>query len=213
LAVPAGEGPYPALILIHEWWGLNDNIRSLADDFSYQGYVALAIDLYNGQSTTDPGQAGTLANSVRDNPDQAFINLQAAVNYLKSQSYVDPTKLASVGWCFGGGWSYQMAKNDLGTRASVMYYGQFNKEDDLSHMTSLIQGHFGAQDQSIPVDSVKAFQAKLKTLSGEHEVYIYENAGHAFANADNQAAYRQESAKEAWDRTLTFLNKVFPDQN
>jgi carboxymethylenebutenolidase len=208
LAVPEGEGPFPALILIHEWWGLNENVKNLADDFAKEGYIALAVDLYEGQLAQDTTQAGELAGQVRSNLEPAFANLNTAVAYLKNLDNVDSEKLASVGWCFGGGWAYQMAKNDLGVKASVMYYGQFSLEDDLEMMKADIIGHFGEEDRSIPVDDVKEFQAKLKTISGDHEVYIYENAGHAFANEDNQEAYREESAQEARDRTISFLARV-----
>jgi carboxymethylenebutenolidase len=198
----------PAVILIHEWWGLNSNMEKMADEFAKQGYVALAVDLYGGESTQDSKKAQELSGKVRNDTEGAFANLRAAVDYLKAQPFIDPSKLASVGWCFGGGWSYQMAKNNLDLKASVMYYGQFNPKDDLSEMKSHIIGHFGAEDRSIAVDDVKAFQAKLKTLSGDHEIYIYENAGHGFANESNTQAYRETSAKQSMERTLDFLKKT-----
>jgi len=204
LAMPEGEGPFPAIVMIHEWWGLNDNIRKMAEQYAGQGYAALAVDLYEGQAGTTREEAGALAGAVRERKDEAFNNLNAALDYLKLNQSIDNERLASLGWCFGGGWSYEMAKNNLGTKASVIYYGRFNPEDDLSIMSTNIQGHFGAEDRSIPVDDVKAFQAKLATLKGEHQVFIYENAGHAFANEENDA-YQQESAEQAWDRTLEFL--------
>jgi len=206
LAQPKEPGTYPGIILIHEWWGLNDNIRTFADSFAEQGYVALAVDLYNGEVTTEPSQARVLATSVRGDMDGAFANLNGAVTYLKTQPNVQTDKLASIGWCFGGGWSYQMAKNDLGVASSVIYYGQFNPADDLSIMRATIMGHFGEDDASIKVDNVKEFQATLQTLSGEHQIFIYPNSGHAFANEDNPA-YVEESANLAWERTLTFLNE------
>jgi carboxymethylenebutenolidase len=188
--------------LIHEWWGLNDNIKWYAEEFAKQGYVALAVDLYHGQSTQDPAEAQKLASGVRDNLDDIMGNLSSAVAYLKTQPDVTPSRLASVGWCFGGGWSYQMAKNDLGVKATVMYYGQFAPDDDLSMMKTHIIGHFGENDASIPVDDVKAFRAKLQTISGENQVFIYENVGHGFARE-----LTTESAKKAWTRTLEFLKK------
>lgn len=205
LARPREPGTYPTLILIHEWWGVNDNIRQLARDFAQQGYVALAVDLY-GTSTTDPKVAQELAGGVQGNLPEAFSNLEAAVAYLQKLEFVDPERLASVGWCFGGGWAYQMAKNDLGVKATVMYYGRFNLADDLEHMKADIIGHFGASDRSIPVSDVKAFQARLQTPKGKNEVYIYENAAHGFANQDNPA-FNQEAAQLAWERTLAFLKK------
>ncbi len=206
LARPKGNGPHPAVILIHEWWGMNDNIRENARKYAQEGYVALAVDMYAGESAETPDEARELATKVRERVPQAFTNLKNAVSYLKGYSAVDPERLASVGWCFGGQWSYEMAKNDLGVDASVIYYGRFNPEDDLELMKAKIIGHFGEEDQSIPVDDVKAFQAKLKTQSGEHEIYVYENAGHAFANSDNDA-YQEESAERAWERTQEFLTK------
>jgi carboxymethylenebutenolidase len=206
LAQPNDDEEHPAVILIHEWWGLNDNMRDYANRFAEQGYVALAIDLYEGEYGNDREEAGKLATSVRENLPKAFANLNAAVSYLRSLEGVSDQRLAAVGWCFGGGWSYEMAKNDLGVKASVMYYGRFSLEDDLDMMKAHILGHFGEEDAAIKIDDAKQFQAKLKTLSGEHEVFIYPNAGHGFANeiSDN---YREEDAKVAWERTLEFLSE------
>lgn len=207
LAQPAESGEYPGLILIHEWWGLNDNIRSLADDFAEQGYVALAVDLYGGKVAQTPEEAGMLAGAVRNNVEGAFANLEVATAFLQSQENVDPESLGAVGWCFGGGWAYEMAANNIGIDASVMYYGRFSSDDDLSMMRADILGHFGEEDTSIAIDDVREFQARLKTTEGDHAVYIYPNAGHAFANEDNEEAYDEESADIAWRRTLSFLKK------
>ena len=202
--MPEGDGPFPALVLIHEWWGLNDNIRDLAEQYAAAGYVALAVDLYDGQTAATPQEAGALAGAVRENTEGAFANLDAALAYLKEQPTVDNNRLGSVGWCFGGQWSYKMAKNNLGTKVSVMYYGRFSMEDDLSMMKAQILGHFGEEDTGILVDDVEQFKAKLNTLEGEHAVYIYPNAGHAFANEDSDA-YVEEAAEKAWERTIDFL--------
>jgi carboxymethylenebutenolidase len=207
LAQPLGEGPFPALILIHEWWGLNQNIKDLADDFAEQGYVALAVDLYDGVSADSSDKAGELAGMVRENTSAAFENLTAATSYLQTLPEVDGEKLASVGWCFGGQWAYNMAANNMGVDASVMYYGRFSMEDDLSMMRADILGHFGEEDRSIAIDDVREFEAKLQTLEGEHSVFIYPNAGHAFANEDNEDAYNDEAAQLAWQRTMDFLSR------
>ena len=207
LAKPADKKARAALILIHEWWGLNDNIRENARQFAELGYVALAVDLYNGEFATDRDGARKLAGGVRKDPKAAFANLQQAVSYLTGlKGEVDPARIASVGWCFGGGWSYQMAKNDLGVKASVIYYGRFNPKDDLSRMRATILGHFGEKDRGIKVDNVREFQAKLKTLKGDHMVFIYPNAGHGFANADNRN-YDKEAAETARKRTMDFFGK------
>lgn len=207
LAKPADTKARGGLILIHEWWGLNDNIRENARRFAELGYAALAVDLYNGKVATNRDGARRLAGSVRKNPKAAFANLKQAVDYLTGpQGGVDPARIASVGWCFGGGWSYQMAKNDLGVKASVIYYGRFNPKDDLSRMRATLMGHFGETDRAIKVDNVREFQAKLKTLKGDHMVFIYPNAGHAFANSDS-GNYDKAAAETAWKRTVGFLEK------
>ncbi len=206
LASPDGKGPFPAVILIHEWWGLNDNIRAEARRYAEEGYVALAVDLYGGESAKKPEDARALAGAVQKDMDAAFANLRSAISYLKGNAGVDKDRIASVGWCFGGGWSYQMAKNNLGTKASVIYYGRFNPADDLAQMRAKIMGHFGEKDRAIRADDVRQFGAKLKTLSGEHEVFIYPNAGHGFANPGNPA-HDPAATGQANRRTLEFLRK------
>ena len=208
LAVPEQTEERPAIVLIHEWWGLNDDIRRKADEFAKQGYVALAVDMYGGKSTTEAAEARKLAGAVRGEMDTAFDNLKQAIQFLQQHDRVDEKRLASIGWCFGGGWSYQIAKNNLGTKASVIYYGFFNPDDDLSKMRAEILGHFAEQDRAIRVDDVKEFQAKLKTHSGDHEVYIYPNTGHGFASRKGEnPAYVSEAADTAHKRTLEFLKK------
>ena len=206
-ATPTAKGKsFPAIILIHEQWGLNDYIKENARNFAKQGYVALAVDLYNGQVATEASKARELAGSVRQDKEGAFSNLENAVAFIKKQKNTNENKIASIGWCFGGGWSYQMAKNNLGVKASIIYYGSFNPEDDLSKMRATILGHFAEKDRGIRLDNVKEFQVKLKTLSGDHEVYIYPNSQHAFANPGRDI-YDKDAAELAWKRTLEFLKK------
>ncbi|MGK0291051.1 MAG: carboxymethylenebutenolidase, partial [bacterium] len=148
LARPEGDGAKPTVILIHEWWGLNENIRDNARAFAKAGYIALAVDLYSGKVASTQADARKYATEVRSNVAPAFKNLKDAISYLKTQSFVNASRIGSVGWCFGGGWSYQMAKNDLGVKSSVIYYGRFNPKDDLSKMRSTILGHFAEKDRS-----------------------------------------------------------------
>lgn len=204
LAIPQNAIDAPALILIHEWWGLNDDIRAKAEEFAQAGYVALAVDLYGGESTNKAVKAIKLASGVRGDQQEAFANLRSAVQFLRNLPETDGERIGSVGWCFGGGWSYQIARNNLGVKASVIYYGRFNPDDDLSKMKATILGHFGEKDRSIKIDNVKQFQAQLQTLSGAHDIFIYPNAGHGFANPDS-SAYDRQSADAAYQRTLDFF--------
>ncbi len=199
----------PAIILIHEWWGLTDGIKAEADKFAEAGYVAFAVDLYKGDSSRDPAEARRLSGAVRKNLPEAFANLQAAVKFVKNHPRVDEKRIASVGWCFGGGWSYQMAKNNIGVKASVIYYGFFAPKDDLKKMRGVILGHFAENDRAIKVDTVRELQIRLKTLHGDHEIYIYANTSHGFASKrlGGNPVYKQKEADIAGSRTLLFLKK------
>jgi carboxymethylenebutenolidase len=206
-AAPAGGDKYPGVILIHEWWGLNEDIRAKARDFAEQGYAALAVDLYGVEATTDREKARELAGKVRGDTAAAFANLKDAISFLSKRAEVDGGRLASVGWCFGGGWSYQIAKNDLGVGASVIYYGAFNPDDDLQKMRAAILGHFAEKDRVIKIDRVREFAAKLKTPGGAHEVFIYPNTHHGFANPANPK-HDKKAAALARERTFDFLRRA-----
>ena len=182
----------PAVIMIHENRGLNDNIKDTADILAKQGYVVLAVDLFQGQVTADPNQARELSSSVRNNPGIAIENMQSAVRYLTSLENVNGSRIASLGWCFGGAQSLQLALNseEHPLAATVIYYGNLvNDTQALSKIKWPVLGIFGDQDQSIPVDSVKQFEQALNEIGVINEIYIYPGVGHAFANpsGDNYA--------------------------
>jgi carboxymethylenebutenolidase len=199
----------PAVIMIHENRGLNDNIKDTADILAKQGYVVLAVDLFQGQVTADPNRARELSSSVRNNADIAIENMQSAVRYLTSLENVNGSRIASLGWCFGGGQSLQLALNseDHPLAATVIYYGQVvNDTNEISKIKWPVLGIFGDQDQSISVDSVKAFQQALNETGVTNEIYIYPGVGHAFANPSGDNYAPKETA-DAWKKTLAFLEK------
>jgi carboxymethylenebutenolidase len=178
----------PAVIMIHENRGLNDNIKDTADILAKQGYVVLAVDLFQGQVTADPNQARELSSSVRNNPGIAIENMKSAIAYLSSLQNVNASRIASIGWCFGGGQSLQLALNseDYPLAATIIYYGQVvNDTNQISKIKWPVLGIFGDQDQSISVDSVKAFEQALNETGVTNEIYIYPGVGHAFANPSN----------------------------
>jgi carboxymethylenebutenolidase len=204
LAKPrSAQGALPGLIVIQEWWGLNDNMRAMTRRLAGEGYQALAVDLYGGQKADNPDMAMKLMNAVLQNPRAAEENLRHAVSYLERNG---ATKIGVIGWCFGGGWS--LATTLLvpeKINATVIYYGHLETDPaKLATIKSPILGFFGAEDKSIPVASVKEFEAALKKLGKPVEVKIYDGAGHAFANPSG-AGYRPEAAKDAWQRTTAFL--------
>jgi carboxymethylenebutenolidase len=198
----------PAVIMIHEWWGLNEHIKNQADVLAKEGYVVLAVDLYNGQVATDFNKAMKLSSSVRNDSAGAIENLQSAVSYVGSLDNVNASRVASLGWCFGGDWSLQLALNSTEPlAATVLYYGRpVNDTSSLSEISWPVLGIFGDQDQAISVDSVNQFASALNASQVTNEIYLYEGVGHAFANPSGDSYAPKETA-DAWQKTLAFLGR------
>ncbi|MBI2657183.1 dienelactone hydrolase family protein [Candidatus Woesearchaeota archaeon] len=206
LAMPKAEGNYPAVVMIHEWWGLNDNIKEMARSLAAEGYVVLAVDLYDGKVGKNATEAGQLAGAVRSNPGEAISNMKTAVQYLKNLENVDDNRIASMGWCFGGAMSLQLALNEP-LNATIIYYG--NLETNATKLSVIkwpVLGIFGEKDTSIPVESVRKFEAALNELGIKNEIHVYPNVGHAFANPSGMN-YAPNETKDAWKKTVEFLGK------
>jgi carboxymethylenebutenolidase len=197
--------PLPAIIVIHEWWGLNDNVRAMADRLAGEGYMVLAVDLYGGEIADSPADARALMLNVVEDPGSAKENIRAAYEFL---TVAGAPRIGSLGWCFGGGWSLNTAQLFPGELdATVIYYGQVTDDDEkLRPISTPILGLFGADDTGIKVESVEAFRASLERLRKDHEVHIYPGVGHAFANPTG-TNYNEEAATDAWARTLEFLGR------
>ena len=199
----------PAVIMIHENKGLNDNIKKMANLLARNGYVVLAVDLFKGEVTTDRNRSSELSQYVRENQDIATANLKSAVRYLSSLPNVNPEKIVSLGWCFGGGQSLQLALNsqDHPVAATIIYYGRLLTDNaSLAKIKWPVLGIFGDQDKSISVDSVKAFEMALNSNGIPNEIYIYKGVGHAFANPSGEN-YAPKETRDAWQKTLAFLEK------
>jgi carboxymethylenebutenolidase len=198
--------PLPGLIVIHEWWGLNDNIKAMTRRLAGEGYVALAVDLYGGSTADTPDKAQALMTAVVRDPDAARANLKWAYQYL--EKYALAPRIGSIGWCLGGGWSLQtgvMLPDQL--RAMVMYYGQVSATDtELATLGMPVLGFFGGLDESIPVRDVQAFRQTLLRLGKPAEIVIYPKARHAFANPSG-GNYDEQAATESWQKTLAFLDE------
>jgi len=196
--------PLPAIIVIHEWWGLNDGVRAMADRLAGEGYIVLAVDLFNGVVADNAVSARELMIGVVENPEDANSNIRQAYEWLEKTA--GAPRIAALGWCFGGGWSLNTAllfPEDLD--AAVIYYGQVTGDEAvLEPLNVPILGLFGADDRGISVESVKAFEVALQNLGKNHEIEIYPNARHAFANPTGNN-YNQEVAEAAWLRTIDFL--------
>jgi carboxymethylenebutenolidase len=200
----------PAIVMIHENRGLNDNIKNMANTFAKQGYVVLAVDLFKGHVATTNDQARQLASSVRNNTSAAIANLQSAAKYVSSLDNVNASRIASLGWCFGGGQSLQLAlhSEQHPLAATILYYGTplITDKQELSKIKWPVLGIFGDKDQAIPVEKVKEFESALNAQGIPNEIHIYKGVGHAFANPSG-ANYAPKETADAWQKTLAFLKK------
>jgi carboxymethylenebutenolidase len=204
LFTPPGKGPFPALIVIHEYWGLNDWVKEQATRLADQGYVALAVDLYRGKVATTPDMAHELMRGVPE--DRAKRDLHAAFEFLASQPNVRKDRIGAIGWCMGGGYSLDAALQEPTLAADVINYGHLATDPEaLKKINAPILGLFGGQDRGITPDDVHKFEQALKQLGKRVEIKIYPAAGHAFENPNNKDGYRAEDAADAWKRTVDFL--------
>lgn len=196
----------PAIITIHEWWGLNENIEAMTRRLAGEGYSVLAVDLYGDQVATEPDKARELMRSVMDNPGPAQDNLFQAAEFLRSEHNA-PT-LGSIGWCFGGNWSLRtglLLSSELD--AMAIYYGQLILAPEaLDALDMPIIGFFGEEDSSIPVEDVNNFESILADLGKDAEINLYPGVGHAFANPSGQN-YDAEAAEDAWEKTTAFFQE------
>src|SRR6476660_1334178 len=198
----------PAIVMIHENRGLNDNIKNTANTFAKQGYVVLAVDLFKGHVATTNDQARQLASSVRNNTSAAIANLQSSVKYVSSLDNVNASRIASLGWCFGGGQSLQLAlhSEQHPLAATILYYGTplITDKQELSKIKWPVLGFFGDNDQSIPLSQINSFKSALESSGITNQIHVYKGLGHAFANPSG-ANYAPQQTADAWEKTLAFL--------
>ncbi len=204
---PRPQAKNPAVIVIQEWWGLNDWIREQADRFAGWGYVALAPDLYHGKVATSPDEAHELMRGLPE--DRALADLKGAFTYLASRKDVDPKRIAVIGWCMGGGYSLALATAEPRLAAAVVNYGRLITDPKtVAKIKPAILGNFGAADRGIPADDVRKFDAALKAAGKKPDIKIYEGAGHAFMNPNNTSGYVPAAATDAWLRIDRFFTNT-----
>ena len=202
----AASDDRPALIVIHEWWGLNDNIRRVTDRLAGEGFTALAVDLYRGRTGATPKEAMSLMGELNEQGEQADANLRAAFAYLSDT--MDAPRVGVIGWCLGGRWSLKTALlMPDAIDAMVMYYGSVvTEEAQLATLNMPVLGNFAENDPIIPLDQVAAFRETLKRLGKDVDVKVYAGTQHAFSNPSGMA-YDPVAAEDAWVRSTTFLAK------
>ena len=204
LYTPQGKGPFPGIIVIHEWFGLNDWVKEQASKLADQGYVTLAIDLYRGHVATTSDEAHELMRGVPQ--DRAQRDLDASFHYLQSQSNVKKNRVGAIGWCMGGGYALDVALEEPELAADVVNYGHLATDPAaLKKINAPILGLFGAQDRGIPPEDVKKFERQMKELGKKVDITIYPDAGHQFENPNNKEAYRPKDAADAWKKIVSFF--------
>jgi carboxymethylenebutenolidase len=202
---PTGKGAAPAIVVVHEWWGLNAQIRDVARRLSHEGYVAIVPDLYHGKSTTDPEEAHVLMRGLED--EVAYSDLERAVAWLKAEPRVAKKKIGVVGFCMGGALAQGLALRSPAIAALVMFYGPpVTDPKALASLHGPLQGHYGEKDDGIPVAKVEALRSGLKQAGKLGEVYLYAGAGHAFMN-DTRPSYHPDAARQGWARMLAFFQR------
>jgi carboxymethylenebutenolidase len=201
-AHPTGTGEYPGVVMIHEWWGLNDQIKDMARQLAAEGYSVLAVDLY-GKIAATPEEAQAAVASL--DQAEATKNMQDAAAYLRAHGSAN---IASFGWCFGGGQSLQLALSGEKLDATVIYYGQpVTDEKKLKEISWPVLGIYGMADQAIKIDASRAFQTALDDAGIEDEFHFYPGLGHAFANP-SAPSYAPIETKDAWTKSLAFLKRA-----
>lgn len=212
LVTPAGAGPFPAVILIHEWDGLNDRVRQMADALADEGYVALAADLFSGRTGSTPEENRRLAGEARANPQRVIDNLNAAAAFLRAREDVTG-RIATMGWCMGGGMALSYALGGENHDGTAIFYGRLVTDpDSLRSLTHPIYGTFAELDRGIPPDQVAQFVQALRALGIENDVHVYDDVDHGFwLYVDEDPAVRTAPAADAWRRLVAYLARTLRD--
>lgn len=209
LAVPEGEGPFPAVVLIHEWNGLQDRVRQVADDLAAEGYVALAADLFGGRTGGNPDENRALVAEVNEDPDAMIANLDAAQALLRARDDVTG-RVAAMGWCFGGGIALSYGLGGAEHEGTAIFYGSLLADpDSLAALSHEVYGTFAEMDGGIPPEDVEAFVDALDTAGIPNDVHVYDAVDHGFwLRVDGDPELRREPALDAWQRLKAYLERT-----
>ena len=209
LAVP-DSGSGPGVVVLQEWWGVDDSIKRMVDAFAAEGFVALAPDLYHGETTDQPDEAEQKMMAM--NMDETEKELRGAVDYVADHESYDGSGIGTVGFCLGGGLAVWAGTANPKVDAVVTYYYVMpHGKPDFSELDAPVLGHFGDSDDFVPVEDAKALEREIDDATDHHvEFVFYEGAGHAFSNDhDRLGTYHEGHARKAWEGTVDFLRKTF----
>lgn len=212
VAVPEGAGPFPAVVLIHEWNGLVDRVRQVADAFAAEGYVALAADLYRGRTGSNPEENMALVREVQADQAAMIANLNEAVQFLRAREDVSG-KVAAMGWCFGGGVALSFALGGENHDATAIFYGRLVDDPErLQSITHEVYGTFAGLDRGPSPDQVQGFAAALREAGVENDLHIYDDVNHGFwLHVDGARERREGPALDAWERLKSYLQRALSD--
>ncbi|MDA1330259.1 MAG: dienelactone hydrolase family protein [Chloroflexi bacterium] len=204
LVLPEGEGPFPAVVAIQEWWGLNDHMKQIGQRLAAAGFVALVPDLYHGEMAEEPNEARKLAMAL--DRQRAIEEISAAGHFLAARDDVAPKKVGIIGWCMGGGLSLSTAAHNGIIGAAVCFYGRPLEAGDTAKINAPVLGLFGELDGGIPVSLVQDFEKELEKNAIPHHIHVYAGAQHAFFNDTRPQAYNPDAAQDAWQRALDWFS-------
>lgn len=205
LALPK-KGTGPGVIVIQEWWGLVDHIKEVCDRFAQEGYVALAPDLYHGESAKSPDEAGKLMMALRI--DETEKDLRGAIQYLLNHEATTADKVGTIGFCMGGALSLYAASKNSNVGACVVFYGIHpNVKPDLANLQAPVLGIYAERDKSVPPELVRDLERQLKELGKSVEIHIYPDTDHGFFNDHRPDVYNAKAAADAWRRVIQFFAK------
>ncbi len=209
LAVPEGTGPFPALVIVHEWNGLVDRVRQIADDLAAEGYVTLAVDLYEGRTGSNPDENMALVQEVQGDQAKMLANMNAAVAYLRQRDDVTG-RIGAMGWCFGGGIALSFGLDGAEHEATGIFYGRLVDDPEvLAGMDHEVYGTFAREDRGPSPEQVEAFQAALDEAGIENDLHIYDAVNHGFwLHVDQDPELRSEPALDAWQRLKAYLGRT-----
>ncbi len=209
MARPKADGIYPAVVVVQEWWGLDDHIKSVVERFAHQGYAAVAPDLYRGKVAKEPSDAQRLVMSVQ--MPQALNDIQGAINYLIAQPFVQPKQAGVIGFCFGGGLAMMMSYKGQNVAAVATLYGAGvdPTDADLQNISAPVIGFYGGKDTSVPAPRIAHWYSTLAQLGKPAESHTYPDAMHAFFN-DTRPSYNKAAADDAWTRVLAWFKMYVP---
>jgi carboxymethylenebutenolidase len=210
LARPQNVGKNPALIVIHEFWGLVDQIKDVARRFANEGYATLAVDLFDGRSASKPEDAMKIRQEFSE--EKILGDLKGAIAYLKTLDFVNPKRIGSIGFCMGGWLSLSLACHTKELAGAVVFYGRIPAQIDLvKDLSCPILGNYGGADPGITDADINRLKDALTNYGKKFDIKVYPGAPHAFFN-DTRESYRPDAAKDAWDRTLTFFRETLQKQ-